>query len=114
MPRWCTTSPLSPASCWRKRVAPLMNSVDVRGQGDALRWDLLLLKAQKNLPSASPTNPTLQRGTVLRSGSADYRPISTPCAPSCRRLIKRIRSEGILEKPSFAELDAMRISHCAM
>ncbi|MBN4659284.1 hypothetical protein H4F44_26240, partial [Escherichia coli] len=41
-------------------VAPLMSAVDVRGQGDALRWDLLLAKAQA-AAIAEPGKPNPQR-----------------------------------------------------
>lgn len=39
-------------------IAPLMNTVDTRGQGDALRWDILLLNAQhSNMARPQDVNP---------------------------------------------------------
>jgi len=45
-------------------VAPLMSAVDVRGEGEALRWDLLLGKAQA-AAIADPGKPNLHRAEIL-------------------------------------------------
>ncbi len=88
-------------------VAPLMNSVDVRGQGDALRWDLLLAKAEASAIS-KPGQPNLQRDTVLEWVNR-LPPHLNPIRAKAAELIK-IRSDAFWKSPSFAELDAMRLA----
>jgi type I restriction enzyme R subunit len=86
-------------------VAPLMNAVDVRGQGDALRWDLLLAKAQA-AAIAEPGKPNLQRGAILE-WIGRLPPHLNPVRAKANELMT-LRSDAFWQSPSFAQLDAMR------
>ncbi len=88
-------------------VAPLMNSVDVRGQGEALRWDLLLAKAEAAAIS-KPGQPNLQRDTILEWVNR-LPPHLNPVRAKASELIK-LRTEAFWQSPSFADLDAMRLT----
>jgi type I restriction enzyme R subunit len=90
-----------------ERVAPLMNAVDVRGQGEALRWDLLLLKAQKEA-LLLPDNPNACHGDI-EEWLGRLPPHLNPVRAKAEDL-KRIHSKAFWVKPSHADLEAMRIS----
>jgi type I restriction enzyme R subunit len=86
-------------------VAPLMSAVDVRGQGDALRWDLLLAKAQA-AAIAEPGKPNPQREAILE-WIGRLPPHLNPVRAKANEL-KALRSEAFWQSPTFAQLDAMR------
>ncbi|MCV2439253.1 DEAD/DEAH box helicase family protein [Paucibacter sp. DJ2R-2] len=86
-------------------VAPLMNALDVRGQGDALRWDLLLAKAQAAAISA-PGKPNAHRDAILEW--VDRLPPHLNPVRAKANELRTIRSDAFWQAPSFADLDAMR------
>lgn len=86
-------------------VAPLMSALDVRGQGDALRWDLLLAKAQAAAISA-PGKPNAHRGEILEW--LDRLPPHLNPVRAKAKELRTIRSDAFWQAPSFADLDAMR------
>jgi type I restriction enzyme R subunit len=86
-------------------VAPLMSVLDVRGQGDALRWDLQMAKAQA-AAIAEPGKPNPQRETVLEWISR-LPPHLNPVRAKANEL-KMLRTDAFWQSPTFAQLDAMR------
>lgn len=89
------------------RVAPLMTAMDVRGQGDALRWDLLLHKAQKEA-LLLPDNPNACREEIdewLGRLPPHLNPVRAKSAD-----LQKIRSQAFWQKPSVQDLEAMRLS----
>lgn len=88
-------------------VAPLMNSLDVRGQGDALRWDLLLTKAQAAVIDA-PGTPNSHRADVV-AWLDRLPPHLNPVRAKAEEL-KAIRSDAFWQAADFAMLDIMRVS----
>jgi len=86
-------------------VAPLMNSVDVRGQGDALRWDLLLIKAQAAAIKA-PGVPNPHRAEVV-DWIDRLPPHLNPVRAKADQL-KALRSDIFWETATFATLEGMR------
>ncbi|MFL9925051.1 DEAD/DEAH box helicase family protein [Herbaspirillum lusitanum] len=88
-------------------VAPLMSAVDVRGQGDALRWDLLLAKVQA-AAIATPEKPNPHRADVLEW--IDRLPPHLNPVRAKAGELKTLRSEAFWQQPSFEALDAMRVA----
>jgi type I restriction enzyme R subunit len=88
-------------------VAPLMSALDVRGQGDALRWDLLLAKAEA-AAMAEPGKPNAHRAEILE-WLGRLPPHLNPVRAKANEL-RAIRSDAFWQAPSFADLDAMRAS----
>jgi type I restriction enzyme, R subunit len=88
-------------------VAPLMSALDVRGQGDALRWDLLLAKAEA-AAIAEPGKPNTCREAVLE-WVGRLPPHLNPVRAKAAEL-KALRSEAFWQAPTFADLDAMRLA----
>lgn len=86
-------------------VAPLMSAVDVRGRGDALRWDLLMAKAQA-AAIAEPGKPNPQREAILE-WIGRLPPHLNPVRAKANEL-KALRSDAFWQSPTFAQLDAMR------
>ncbi|MEY4748597.1 MAG: hypothetical protein RIQ60_811 [Pseudomonadota bacterium] len=86
-------------------VAPLMSALDVRGQGDALRWDLLLSKAQA-AAIAEPGKPNPQREEILEW--LDRLPPHLNPVRAKATELKTLRSDAFWQQPTFAQLDAMR------
>lgn len=86
-------------------VAPLMSALDVRGQGDALRWDLLLAKAQA-AAMTEPGKPNPQREAILE-WIGQLPPHLNPVRAKANEL-KTLRSDAFWQSPTFAQLDAMR------
>jgi type I restriction enzyme R subunit len=86
-------------------VAPLMSALDVRGQGDALRWDLLLSKAQ-TAAIAEPGNPNPQREEILEW--LDRLPPHLNPVRAKANELKTLRSDAFWQQPTFGQLDAMR------
>jgi type I restriction enzyme R subunit len=86
-------------------VAPLMNAVDVRGQGEALRWDLLLGKAQA-AAIAEPVAPNPYRHEILEW--VDRLPPHLNPVRAKAVELKAMRADAFWQHPSFAALDAMR------
>jgi len=86
-------------------VAPLMSSLDVRGQGDALRWDLLLGKAQAAaIDAPGAVNP--HRADVV-AWIDRLPPHLNPVRAKAAEL-KALRSDAFWQAPGFAALDTMR------
>lgn len=89
----------------RDTVAPLMSAVDVRGQGDALRWDLLLSKAQA-AAIAEPGKPNPEREAILEW--VDRLPTHLNPVRAKASELKTLRSDAFWQQPGFGQLDAMR------
>lgn len=88
-------------------VAPLMSAIDVRGEGDALRWDLLLGKAQA-AAIADPGKPNSHRGEILE-WVGRLPPHLNPVRAKADEL-KALRSDAFWQSPGFAELDKLRVA----
>lgn len=88
-------------------VAPLMNALDVRGQGDALRWDLLMIKAE-SAAIAYPDKLNPQRETILEWVNR-LPPHLNPVRAKANEL-KVLRSDSFWKSPTFESLDAIRIA----
>jgi type I restriction enzyme R subunit len=86
-------------------VAPLMSALDVRGQGDALRWDLLLVKAEA-AAIAEPGGPNAHREAILE-WIGRLPPHLNPVRAKAKEL-QVLRTDAFWQAPSFAQLDAMR------
>jgi type I restriction enzyme, R subunit len=86
-------------------VAPLMSSLDVRGQGDALRWDLLLCKAQAAAIEA-PALANPHRADVV-AWLDRLPPHLNPVRAKAAEL-KALRSDAFWQASDFATLDSMR------
>ncbi len=86
-------------------VAPLMSALDVRGQGDALRWDLLLAKVQA-AAIAEPGKPNAHREAILE-WVGRLPPHLNPVRAKAKEL-QTLRSDAFWQAPTFAQLDAMR------
>jgi type I restriction enzyme R subunit len=88
-------------------VAPLMSALDVRGQGDALRWDLLLAKAEA-AAIAEPGLPNAHREAILE-WVGRLPPHLNPVRAKAKEL-QVLRTDAFWQAPSFAQLDAMRVA----
>ena len=88
-------------------VAPLMSALDVRGQGDALRWDLLMAKAQ-SVAIAKPEQANAHREEILEWVNR-LPPHLNPVRAKANEL-KSIRSDSFWEGVTFTELDGMRLA----
>lgn len=88
-------------------VAPLMSAVDVRGEGDALRWDLLLSKAQA-AAIADPGKPNPFRAEVLEW--VDRLPPHLNPVRAKANELKTLRAEAFWQAPGFIELDKLRVA----
>lgn len=88
-------------------VAPLMSAVDVRGEGDALRWDLLLGKAQA-AAIADPAKPNPHRAEILEW--VDRLPPHLNPVRAKADELKSLRSDAFWQSPSFADLDKLRVA----
>ncbi|KQW98767.1 DEAD/DEAH box helicase [Massilia sp. Root418] len=86
-------------------VAPLMSALDVRGQGDALRWDLLLAKAEA-ASIAEPGQPNAHREAILE-WVGRLPPHLNPVRAKAKEL-QVLRTDAFWQAPSFAQIDAMR------
>jgi type I restriction enzyme R subunit len=86
-------------------VAPLMSSIDLRGQGDALRWDLLMCKAQASAIDA-PGVPNPYRSEVL--DLVDRLPPHLNPVRGKATELKAIRSDAFWQTVDFKALEAMR------
>ena len=86
-------------------VAPLMGALDVRGQGDALRWDLLFVKAEASA-IAEPGQPNAHREAILE-WVGRLPPHLNPVRAKAKEL-QALRTDAFWQAPSFAQLDAMR------
>jgi type I restriction enzyme R subunit len=86
-------------------VAPLMSALDVRGQGDALRWDMLLTKAQA-AAIAEPGKPNPQREEILEW--LDRLPPHLNPVRAKANELKTLRSDAFWQQPTFGQLDAIR------
>lgn len=90
-----------------EKVAPLMSSLDVRGQGEALRWDLLMTKAQA-AAIGEPGKPNPNRADIdewLGRLPSHLNPVRAKATE-----LKALRSDVFWDNPSFASLDAMRVA----
>jgi type I restriction enzyme R subunit len=86
-------------------VAPLMSSLDVRGQGDALRWDLLLAKAQAAaIDAPGAVNP--HRADVV--AWIDRLPPHLNPVRAKATDLRALRSTSFWESADFAALDGIR------
>lgn len=86
-------------------VAPLMSALDVRGQGDALRWDLLLAKAEA-AAIAEPGQRNAHREAILEW--VDRLPPHLNPVRAKAKELQVLRTDAFWQAPSFAQLDAMR------
>lgn len=88
-------------------VAPLMSALDVRNQGDALRWDLLLAKAEFAAISL-PGKPNPQREVILEWVNR-LPPHLNPVRAKATEL-KALRADAFWQNPSFVDLDSIRVA----
>jgi len=88
-------------------ISPLMSAVDVRGQGDALRWDLLIAKAEAAAIS-QPGKPNPHRDDILEWVNR-LPPHLNPVRAKATDL-KLLRTDAFWQSPSFSALDAMRVA----
>lgn len=88
-------------------VAPLMNAIDVRGQGDALRWDLLIAKAESEVIT-KPEKPNAYQEEILEWVNR-LPPHLNPVRAKANAL-KTIRSDRFWQNLSFADLDGIRLA----
>lgn len=86
-------------------VAPLMNALDVRGQGDALRWDLLLTQAQEQALQ-KPGQPNACKQGILEW--LDRLPANLSQVRAKAEALKEIRSEAFWQSADFSALEAKR------
>lgn len=86
-------------------VAPLMSALDVRGQGNALRWDLLLAKAEA-AAIAEPGEPNAHRAAILE-WVGRLPPHLNPVRAKAKEL-QALRTDAFWQAPTFAQLDSMR------
>jgi type I restriction enzyme R subunit len=84
-----------------------MSALDVRGQGDALRWDLLMAKAQ-SVAIANPEQANAHREEILEWVNR-LPPHLNPVRAKANEL-KAIRSDSFWERVTFTDLDAMRLA----
>jgi hypothetical protein len=91
----------------QENVAPLMNSLDVRGQGDALRWDLLVAKAQMQALQ-QPGKPNPVAGDIL--ALLDRLPPNLSQVRAKAADLKHIRSDAFWQNADFVALEAKRIA----
>ena len=89
-----------------ENVAPLLNVLDVRGQGDALRWDLLLAKAQEAaLAKPGQENPLKYEILAL----LDRLPANLSQVRAKAAALREIRSDAFWQATDFTKLEAKRI-----
>lgn len=90
----------------RESVAPLMATLDVRGEGEALRWDLLLGRAQYEA-IALPGQPNPLRADILAWLArlpAHLNPVRAKA-----EMLRRIRSDEFWTDADCASLEDMRL-----
>ena len=88
-------------------VAPLLNALDVRGEGDALRWDILLASAQQ-AALTQPSQPNPYRADIL-----DWLERLPPNLNAVRAKaadLKAIKQDAYWQQPDFAALEASRLA----
>ena len=88
-------------------VAPLMSALDVRGQGDALRWDLLMAKAQ-SVAIAKPEQTNAHQEEILEW--VNRLPPQLNLVRAKAKEFKAIRSASFWKCPTFAEIEGMRLA----
>ena len=88
-----------------QKVAPLMAALDVRGQGDALRWDVLMAKAQA-AAITQPGQPNPQREVIEEW--LDRLPLHLNPVRAQAKALQTLRSEAFWEAPTYAQLDRLR------
>ncbi|WP_040378223.1 DEAD/DEAH box helicase family protein [Duganella zoogloeoides] len=86
-------------------IAPLMSALDVRGQGDALRWDLLLSRAEA-AAIADPDQTSAHREAIME-WVGRLPPHLNPVRAKAKEL-QVLRTDAFWRAPSFAQLDHMR------
>jgi len=90
---------------WRWRQYWVTRPRHVRGQGDALRWDLLLAKAEA-AAIAEPGKPNDHREAILE-WVGRLPPHLNPVRAKAKEL-QALRTDAFWQTPTFAQLDAMR------
>jgi len=88
-------------------IAPLLNALDLRGQGDALRWDILLANAQHEA-IAKPDQANACRADIL-AWLARLPPNLNAVRAKADEL-KAIQSDSYWHHPDFARLEASRLA----
>lgn len=88
-------------------VAPLMGALDMRGQGAAMRWDLLAGKAQAHA-LAAPGQPNPLRAEML--DWIDRLPSHLNPVRAKAEELKRMRSESFWGSADFQSLEHMRVA----
>jgi type I restriction enzyme R subunit len=86
-------------------VAPLMGTIDVRGQGDSLRWDLLFTQVQAAAINA-PDTPNPHREAVMEW--LDRLPMHLNPVRAVANELRTLRSDAFWKAPTFSQLEAMR------
>lgn len=88
-------------------VAPLLNTLDVRGQGDALRWDLLIAKAQA-IALSQPGQPNPVKIEVLEL--LDRLPPHLNPVKAKADVLKEIRHDDFWQHADFVALEIKRLA----
>lgn len=88
-------------------VAPLMAGLDVRGEGDALRWDLLLARAQMDA-LARPGQANRAKADILEW--IGRLPMHLNPVRARATELQAIKSEAFWHSADFAALEAMRLA----
>jgi len=88
-------------------IAPLLNALDVRGQGDALRWDILLTTAQQAaMTKPNQANPC--RADIV--AWLECLPANLNAVRAKAEQLKAIKSDAYWDKPDFLLLEASRLA----
>ena len=88
-------------------IAPLLNALDVRGEGDALRWDILLANAQQEA-IAKPGQPNAWREDII--AWLDQLPPNLNAVRAKAAELKAIKSNSYWDGVDFAILEASRLA----
>ncbi|WP_273430580.1 DEAD/DEAH box helicase family protein [Chitinibacter tainanensis] len=83
-------------------IAPLLTSLDVRGQGDALRWDILLASAQHALIT-QPKLPNAYRAEII--AWLERLPSNLNAVRAKAEELKAIKSDDYWQTLSFTALE---------
>lgn len=88
-------------------IAPLLNALDHRGEGDALRWDILLAEAQLS-SLTQPHKPNPCRADII--AWLERLPPNLNAVRAKAAELKAIKSETYWDKPNFAMLETSRLA----
>ena len=87
-------------------VAPLMQALDVRGQGDAMRWDMQISEAQDAALKGTQPNPVKADVLDLLSRL----PANLNAVRAKAKILKEIESADFWQDVTFADLESKRLA----